>query len=885
MKKLIFITLLLVFQTIGFSQSTLSGTVSDSNGSLYSVSITIKDTLTNRILNYTYSDNNGNYTLVTKNQGQFNMVFNALGYKTKIIALVFDGTQNNKTINVVLEEQPFTLDEVVIKSERPMVIKKDTITFKTKYFTRGNEHTVEDLLKVIPGLNIDNEGTIKVGNKEIEKLMIDGDDLFEKGYKLLSKNMPAYPIETVEVLQNYSNNHLLKDIEVSDKVALNLKLNDKSKRIWFGNLEANIGNDSFYHYKSNLMNFGKKNKYYFLGNANSIGYNATGDIQQLIKPFRLNQPASLGDNQSVSNLIGLSASDSNFKKERTNFNNAELVSLNAIFNPSDKIKIKTLGFFNWDETSFFRNQVDNIITNTNSFTNAEDYKLDNKRQLAFGKLDFIYNPSKTKMLESTTKYNNGNYNNDADLVFNGVSTLQNLEQNNTFFDQKLNYTNKFKDQKVMLLTGRFITEKKPQNYTINQFLYQDLFPEYSAANNIYQVSNNQMQFVGVNAHILDRKSNGHLLELQFGNQFREDKLNTSFTLLEDNVSLDQPIEYQNQTKYQVNDLYFKSKYRIKLDNFALSGNLEAHQLFNTLGSNNASTQQTPFYINPSLGAEWTINSNNKIQTTYTYNTTNANVLDVYSDYVLTGFRSFSKGTNTFNQLKASSMMLNYQLGNWANRFFANTLVLYTKNHDFLSTNTLINQNYTQTQKTLIKDSQFLTINTKFDYYFKFMSSNLKLDLGYTKNEFKNVVNNSNLRTVVSNNYNYGLELRSAFKGVFNYHLGTAWTTNKIETFANSKFTNNQSFLDLNFIFNKKFDTKVKTERYHFGSLDTDNTYYFLDFETQYKLIDKKLTVGITGKNLFNTKRYTSFSISDLGSSTTEVRLLPRMVLLRAEYRF
>jgi hypothetical protein len=849
-------------QTVCRSQTTLSGAVSDSNGSLYSVSITIKDTLTNRILNYTYSDNNGNYTLVTKNQGQFNMVFNALGYKTKTIPLVLDGIQNNKTINVVLEEQPFTLDEVVIKSERPMVIKKDTITFKTKYFTRGNEHTVEDLLKVIPGLNIDNEGTIKVGNKEIEKLMIDGDDLFEKGYKILSKNMPAYPIETVEVLQNYSNNHLLKDIEVSDKVALNLKLNEKSKRIWFGNLEANIGNDSFYHYKANLMNFGKQNKYYFLANANSIGYNATGDIQQLIKPFRLNQPASIGDNQSVSNLIGLSASDSNFKKERTNFNNAELVSLNAIFN-----------------------QVDNITTNTNSFTNTEDYKLDNKKQLAFGKVDVIYKPSNTKMLESTTKYNSGYYNNDANLVFNGVSTLQNLEQNTTFFDQKLNYTNKFKDQKVMLLTGRFITEKKPQNYTINQFLYQDLFPEYSTANNVFQVSNNQMQFVGVNAHILDRKSNGHLLELQLGNQFREDKLNTSFTLLEDNVSLHQPIEYQNQTKYQVNDLYFKSKYKIKLDNFALSGNLEAHQLFNTLGSNNTSNQQTPFYINPSLGAEWTINSNNKIQTTYSYNTANAKVLDVYSNYVLTGFRSFSKGTNTYNQLKASSVMLNYQLGNWANRFFANTLVLYTKNHDFLSTNTLINQNYTQTQKTLIKDSQFLTINTKFDYYFKFMSSNLKLDLGYTKNEFKNVVNNSNLRTVVSSNYNYGLELRSAFKGVFNYHLGTAWTTNKIETFANSKFTNNQSFLDLDFIFNKKFDAKVKTERYHFGSLDTDNTYYFLDFETQYKLIDKKLTLGITGKNLFNTKRYTSFSISDLGSSTTEVRLLPRMVLLKAEYRF
>ena len=154
-----------MFQTIGFSQTTLSGAVSDSNGSLYSVSVTIKDTLSNRIISYTYSDNNGNYKLVTKNQGQFNLVFNALGYKTKIIPLVLDAGQHNKTINVLLEEKPFTLDEVVIKSERAIVVKKDTITFKTKFFTKGNEQTVEDLLKVIPGLNIDSEGTIKVGNK------------------------------------------------------------------------------------------------------------------------------------------------------------------------------------------------------------------------------------------------------------------------------------------------------------------------------------------------------------------------------------------------------------------------------------------------------------------------------------------------------------------------------------------------------------------------------------------------------------------------------------------------------------------------------------------------------------------------------------------------
>jgi hypothetical protein len=212
-------------------------------------------------------------------------------------------------------------------------------------------------------------------------------------------------------------------------------------------------------------------------------------------------------------------------------------------------------------------------------------------------------------------------------------------------------------------------------------------------------------------------------------------------------------------------------------------------------------------------------------------------------------------------------------------------VLYSKNHDFFSTNTLIEQNYIQAEKIVIKDREFISINSKLDYYFKFISSNLKLDLGYIKSEFKNIVNNSDFRVVNSTNYNYGLTLRSGFKGIFNYHIGTKWATTEIQTTVVNTFTDNISFLDLSFMLNKKLDIQVQTERFYFGNLQTDNTYYFLDFDARYKLIENKLTIGLSGKNLFNTARFKTFSISDIGSSTTEYRLLPRFVLLKLEYRF
>lgn len=884
-RRLIFFILVFFFSKISFSQTKIYGKVIDKNKTpIISSSITIKDSLNTSILTYTFSDENGNYT-ISNNTGNFYISFSSLGFKNKTFPLNLKKNQNELNIDVVLDEDLTPLDEVIIKAEHSISIRNDTINFKTKYFVNGTEQTVEDLLKKIPGLNIDGQGTIKVGNQEIEKLMVDGDDLFEKGYKILSKNMPAYPIEEVEVLKNYSNNRLLKGVEESDKVALNLKLNEKSKRLWFGNVEVGISDNNFYELKGNLMNFGKKNKYYFLTTLNSIGYDATGDIEQLIRPYRRNEPASIGDNQSINSLLNLSASNTSFKKSRTNFNNAELASLNAIFNPSEKLKIKTLGFFNWDETNFFRNSLDFTNVNGTTFTNTENYQLRNKNRVSFGKLDFTYNISKTKMLEAITKYNNGEFNDTSNLVFNGNATIENLQHQNILFDQKINYTNKFKDKKVFLLTGRYIDEETPQNYAINQFFYQDLFPNSSNANNVKQQSSNKMQFAGINAHVLDRKENDDLLELQIGNEYRKDRLSTLFSLFENNTLLDAPEGYQNQTTYQVNDLYFKSKYRIKINDFALVGKLDLHQLFNNLQNGLFSNNQNPFFINPSIGLDWKINDNNKVTSSYSYNTTNSKVLDLYSDFVLTGFRSFSKGISGFNQLDASSMVINYQLGNWTDRFFTNIFVLYSKNHDFFSTNITLDQNFTQSEKILIKDREFISINYKLDYYFKYISSNLKLDLGYTKSDYKNIINNSNLRTVTSNNYNYGLELRSGFKGIFNYHMGTKWTTTEIETTIKNSFTNNNSFLDLSFVFNEKFDFQLQSERYFFGNLDTNNTYYFLDFDARYKLTKNKMTLGLTGKNLFNTKTFRNFSISDIGTSTTEYRLLPRFILLKIEYRF
>jgi hypothetical protein len=440
----------ILYFNLSNSQINIKGKITESNdNTIQNCNIILKDN-TGNIIIYTYTDEFGKYELKTEKKGQFVLIASSIGFEQKSIDILSENKNKIKSIDFVLTQKITELKEIKITSTRPIIIKKDTLIFNADSFKQGNEQVVEDLLKKIPGLNIDANGTIKVGNQEVEKVMIDGDDMFEKGYKILTKNMPVNPIDKVEVYQNYSNNKHLKGIENSNKVALNLTLKEDSKRVWFGNILDGYGlvSENRYNVGSNLMNFGKKNKYYFLTNLNNIGVDATGDINHLIRPNRFDEPASIGDDQIASSLLDLAFDTPNLKQKRVNLNNAEMLSLNSILTLSNKVKLKTLGFLNTDETDFFRNSLQQFSVGTTTFTNNEDF-IGRKTQLTgFGKVDVIYDISKTKTFEFTGKFNKTNEKNRSDLLFNNDLLNERLNADNQLFDQKVVYTNKFKDNKV-----------------------------------------------------------------------------------------------------------------------------------------------------------------------------------------------------------------------------------------------------------------------------------------------------------------------------------------------------------------------------------------------------------------------------------------------------
>jgi len=161
------------------------------------VNVLLQPFESSRILAYTATQQDGKYQLNVNKMGEMKVVFASLGYSKKEILINLNG-QESIEVNAVLFEEEMLLENVIIEGERPISIKKDTIIFDADSFRRGSEVVVEDLLKNLPGVQVDGDGTIKVGDREIERLMVDGDDLFEKGYKVLSKNMTSDAVDKLK---------------------------------------------------------------------------------------------------------------------------------------------------------------------------------------------------------------------------------------------------------------------------------------------------------------------------------------------------------------------------------------------------------------------------------------------------------------------------------------------------------------------------------------------------------------------------------------------------------------------------------------------------------------------------------------------------------------
>ncbi len=866
-----------------YSQSVISGTVKDTlQKPIPYVNVFLKAPNQDGILAFTTTAENGSYKLSTDKVGNFELSFSSISFKKRIES-VFLEKNKNYNLDVFLKEETFTLDEVIINTDRAITVKEDTIIFKADAFKRGNEETVEDLLKNIPGIEVESDGKIKIGGKEVEKVMIEGDDLFAKGYKMLTKNLDASVINKVEVYDHYSNNRLLKGIENSERVALNLTLKDNVKNRIFGVLKPGYGlaSENRYDASANVISFRETNKFYGFANFNNVGIETTAALSEMTNSGSETNFESTENEQGAISFIKLINYKPDVGDERTNFNNAEMASLNNIYSFNPRLKLKTIGFLNWDENDFFRNSLNTYFLPTGNFTTTEDYNLYGKTFSGFANAQLTYDISKTEIFEYSGKFNASKTETNTSLLFNNVFSNEVLEETPFTTNQTFKYTNRLKPNLALLINGYYIHSNNPQNYGNSRFLFQDLFESKNEVRGVLQDSRPRINSAGIDASLFSKSKNDDLWQAKVGTNYINNNYSSDFELLDVE---EKPAGFQNNSIYNQFNIFFEPSYILKLGSLAFTGNINFTHNTTTLDTEDIGLKKSPLFINPKITADWELNNNNRITSFFKYENKMPSLSNVQDGFVLAQYNTFSKGLQNIDPLDTSTLFINYTQGNILSTFYANTSLIYVKNQDYLGFKSEFTPNYTLNELIRLKDREFINIQTDLNVFLKFLASNAKIKLGYNKQNFENIVN-GNLRQVDASTYNYGGELRSAFTGPFNFHIGTEWFNSVYETTIKQKNTRNRSFLDLVYQPVENLNFTLNASRYYFSDLDKNNdTYYFMDFEGKYQIIKNRLSLSLVGKNLFNIRTFRNVNIDDTGIFKTEYQLLPRFFLLKANIR-
>jgi hypothetical protein len=174
------------------------------------------------------------------------------------------------TVEIRLRIKAEVLDPVILQPP-PVWKRGDTTFFKADHFKRGNETRLKDLIAALPGFTIAEDGTLSYKNKQINKILINGQDLFADKPSLLLNNFPVHVLNTIQAIENQNNDRLLQGLGQSTNTVLNLSLTSKNKPVLFGATEAGIGTMDKYSLNPVVFCVSGKVKLALIGHRDNIG--------------------------------------------------------------------------------------------------------------------------------------------------------------------------------------------------------------------------------------------------------------------------------------------------------------------------------------------------------------------------------------------------------------------------------------------------------------------------------------------------------------------------------------------------------------------------------------------------------------------------------------
>lgn len=262
----------------------MRGTILDEKTApLPSATVVLLNPADSTLLYYGIAGNDGKFSIANIKKGQYLLQTSIIGYTTIYRRLTVPSETGDDVGSLIMSPKLFNMSEVTVTGERiPMQIRKDTIEYNAKAFKVKSDAVAEDLIRKLPGIEVDRAGNIKAMGEDVNNVLVDGKEFFGKDPKVATRNLPADAINKVQLYDKPSDESRFTGINdgVRDPT-LNLVLDNNKKTGIFGDISAGAGTGD--HYQANVKAYRFTDKMQFAGlgminNINQFGFSLSDYI-------------------------------------------------------------------------------------------------------------------------------------------------------------------------------------------------------------------------------------------------------------------------------------------------------------------------------------------------------------------------------------------------------------------------------------------------------------------------------------------------------------------------------------------------------------------------------------------------------------------------------
>jgi len=891
--KPVFTIIFLAFFSFSFSQNIdFEGVITDAFGNtILGANIIAVEKNTQVLDGFGISNDSGYFRLTLKKDTDYDIKISFIGFQQ--IAFVLNKTTDFKK-DFKLEQQSEVLDEVELVYEMPVTIKGDTIIYNADSFNTGTERKLGDVLKNMPGIEINDDGRIEVEGKEVTKITVEGKDFFDGDSKLATQNLPANVVGKVQVLRNFSEVDQLRSVTNNeDNIAINISLKSGKDKFWFGEITAGAGNDDRFNVAPKLFYYAKDLSMSLLGNSNNIG-----DPPLSRRDFYKFGGGFGNLNARTGTSIDINSDDaglSNLQNNRAKSIDAQLGAYNFSVSPNEAWEIS--GFLILAKT---KNQLENKVTRTYTASDAVEETS-----------DFIFQENEQQLYKFTTKFQpNENLQTEYNLLIK--SSRQNELTDLTSISGR--GTNQVTDQIDELKTQNpfSVNQELKAYYTLNedhifsfeaQHLSQIEDPFYSAARgvqpfiNILPLNTNQSRFnINQNRETKTKKLEGKLdyfyiltpksnLNFTFGITNVNQDFNSSIFQVYDNQSTNYFDEASlgNQVNFKFRDAYAAMHYRFITGIFTFDPGVTLHSYKTATNQLGKLVSNDFAFFRPDFRVLVKFKASETLRLIYRSTRQFTDVNNLAEGYIFRNYNSFFQGNPNLEAASFDILNLNYQSINIFN--FTNIFVnlSYSERDDAIqntsnieginSVNTASNSNFPRTN---------YSANGRIDKRFKNFKSGLNINFNYS--DFNNLINGFPTESS-SFNQSYRFNIATNFRTKPNIEIGYSFNKREYKTgennnvfYTDSPYARVDAYFAKGFVFNAKY-----TYNYYRNEQQTLNEYRFLEADLVYAKSGSQWEFGVGVTNLFDDRQINRDSFNQFYSSTRSYIIQPRYTVFKIKY--